>query len=142
MKRYALVFVLCLLVPGSAGATFELEDPAQELNKFQTVQEAENANRPTPVLSSTGLVQLAKKDYLKLLVGTYVNGFHQFDTTIWTSDEIVKVRIFHGPDEQDAGRAEQLAKQFRDHLQMLLGDPGYKWANDVKIEVSVFEIQQ
>ena len=130
--------MICLLAAGSSDATFELEDPAQELEEFQEAKALEDASVSMKVSTSAGLVQLAKRDYLKLLVGTYVNGFHQYNTTIWTSDEVVKIRIFHEPGDQ--GGAEEQAEHFRDHLQMVLGDPGYPWANDVEIEVDAFEI--
>ena len=134
MKRLVLVFVFWQLACMPAVATFETDDPLQQIEALRATQEAENASK------GTSLVTLDKRDYLKLIVGTYVNGFNEFDTTIWTSDELVKVGIYFDPDKQDEGRAGQLAEQFREQLPLILGEARYKWASDVEIEVGVHQV--
>jgi len=131
MKRLVLVLVLCHLYCMPAVATFELEDPVQSIEDMRAAKAVGETN------SHAELIALDKRDYLKLIVGTYVHGFNEFDTTIWTSDELVKVGIIYNPNEQDKRRAEQLAERFREQLPLILGEPQYQWANDVGIEVSV-----
>jgi len=114
-----------------AAATFELDDPVQSIEDMRAAQAVGEAN------SHADLIALDKRDYLKLIVGTYVHGFNEFDTSIWTSDELVKVGIYYNPNEQDERKAEQLAERFREQLPLILGEPQYQWANDVGIEVSV-----
>ena len=129
MKRLILILVLCHLACMPAVATFELDDPVQSIEDLRAAQAVGETN------SHADLIALDKRDYLKLIVGIYVHGFNEFDTTIWASDELVKVGIYYNPTEQDKRRAEQLAKQFREQLPLILGEPQYQWANDVGIEV-------
>jgi len=131
MKRLVLVLVLCHLACVPAVATFEVDDPVQQIEDLRTADPAGKTNR------HADLIALDKRDYLKLIVGTYVHGFNEFDTTIWTSDELVKVGVYYDPNEQDKRRAEQLVKRFMEQLPLILGEPQYQWANDVGIEVSV-----
>ena len=133
MKRLVLILVLCHLACMPAVATFEVDDPVQSIEDLRAANAAGKAN------SHADLIALDKRDYLKLIVGTYVHGFNEFDTTIWTSGELVKVGIYYSPNEQDKRRAEQLAKRFREQLPLILGEPQYQWANDVGIEVSVHQ---
>lgn len=131
MKRLVLIFVLCQLAYMPAVATFDMDDPQQTLEEFQATSNTGSSN------NHGDLIALNKSDYLKLIVGTYVHGFNEFDTTIQTSDQLVEVGIYFDPENQDKGRAEQLAAQFRKQLPLILGEPRYSWASDVEIEVSV-----
>ena len=132
MKRLTLVLVIGLLACAPAGATFEMDDPLQQIEDLRATQETENAKAQT-----SSYVVLEKRDYLKLIVGNYVHGFNEFDTTIQTSNDEIGVGIYYRPGDQDKGRAEQLAERFRKELPFILGDPGYPWAKEVTIQVSV-----
>ncbi len=132
MTRLALMIVATLLVCAPAGATFEMDDPMQQLDELREAQEAENAKA-----RSSSLVVLEKRDYLKMIVANYVHGFKEFDTTVRSSGELVEVGIYYRPDDQDKDRAEQLSNRFRKELPLILEDPVYQWAKDVAVEVSV-----
>lgn len=132
MKRLALVLIIGLLACAPAGATFEIDDPLQQIEDLRATQETENAKA-----QGSSYVVLEKRDYLKLLIGNYVHGFNEFDTTVQTSNDEVLVGIYYRPVDQDKGRAEQLAKRFRKELPMVLDNPGYPWAKEVAIQVSV-----
>ena len=132
MKRLVLIFVLCQLAVVPAVATFEVDDPVQQIEDLRTAEKAGNTN------GNADLIALDKTDYLKLIVASYVNGFNEFDTTTWTSDELVKVGIYYDPGEQDRDRAEQLAAQFREKLPLMLAEAQYRWARDVEIEVAIY----
>ena len=134
MKRLVLIFVLCHFASIPALATFEVEDPVQSIDELRAAKAAESP------YNRADMIALDKRDYLKLIVGTYVNGFNEFDTSIWTSNEHVKVGIYYAPERQDMGRAELLADQFREQLPLLLAEPQYQWASNVEIEVSVYQV--
>ena len=129
MKRLAVIALLGLLASTPALATFEVEDPVQEIEDLRAAQALENAN------INTGLIQLEKKDYLKLIVSSYVNGFKEFDTTVVTFDDSVRVGIYYDTNRQDPQRAEQLAKKFRENILSML-EP-YEWAKNITVSVSV-----
>ena len=130
MKRLVLISVLSLLASSSVVATFEVDDPVQAIEDLHAAQMVENANK------HTGLIQLEKRDYLKLIVSTYVNGFKEFDTTVVTFDDSVSVGIYYDSTGQDQQRADQLAKRFRENIPPML-EP-YKWAKNIKVIVSVY----
>jgi len=125
MNRLAVIALLGLLASASAVATFEVDDPVQEIEDLRAAQALENA----------GLIQLEKKDYLKLIVSSYVNGFKEFDTTVVTFDDSVRVGIYYDLNEQDPQRAEQLAKRFRENIPSML-EP-YEWAENITVSVSI-----
>ena len=85
MKRLVLILMLCHLACVPAVATFEVDDPVQQIEDLRTADATGKTN------SHADLIALDKRDYLKLIVGNYVHGFSEFDTTIWTSDELVRL---------------------------------------------------
>ena len=88
-------------------------------------------------VSQAETIELEKKDYLKLIVSSYVNGFNEFDTTVVTFDDSISVGIYFDSNKQNKQRADQLAKRFRDNIPGSL-EP-YNWAEDIKVLVSVYE---
>ena len=87
-------------------------------------------------LSQAETVALEKRDYLNLIVSSYVNGFNEFDTTIVAFDDSVSVGIYYDSNAQDESRAEQLADRFRKYIPALLEK--YEWAEGISILVSVY----
>ena len=81
-------------------------------------------------------LELEKKDYIKLIVSSYVNGFKEFDTSVTTFDDSVSIGIYYDVSAQKESRAEQLAKRFRRHVPLILAN--YEWAKNVKLRVSVY----
>jgi hypothetical protein len=87
-------------------------------------------------LSQAETVALEKRDYLNLIVSSYVNGFNEFDTTIVTFDDSISVGIYYDSNAQDESRAKKLADGFRKNLPSLLKK--YDWADDISVLVSVY----
>ena len=81
-------------------------------------------------------IELEKRDYLKLIVGNYVHGFKEFDTSVVAFDDSVSVGIYFDSDEQDKSRADQLAERFRKQLPLML--ERYEWADEIAVVVSVY----
>ena len=131
MKGLALIAVLCLLASASLNATFELDDPALMVEDVKTGQTVEDVYR------FTDLILIEKSEYLELIVGNYVNGFKEFDTSVVALDDSVSVGIYHDSNEQSALRAEQLADRFRSQLPIMLEK--YDWADDISILVNVYD---
>jgi hypothetical protein len=130
MRRLALIAVLCLLASAPLDATFELDDPANKIQDVNTKQAVEDVYRQIE------LIQFEKSDYLMLIVGNYVHGFKEFDTSVEAFDDSVFVGIYHDSNEQNELRAEQLADRFRKQLPLMLEK--YDWAGDISILVSVY----
>ena len=130
MKRHTLIAVLCLLASASLNATFELDDPALMFEVVNTDQTVEDVYR------FADLILIEKSEYLELVVGNYVNGFKEFDTSVVAHDDSISVGIYHDSNEQSALRAEQLADRFRKQLPIMLEK--YDWADDISILVNVY----
>ena len=91
-------------------------------------------------------IELEKKDYLTLIVGNYVHGFKDFDTSVTASDDLVSIIVYYdnkkevdagifSDTEQYAGRIEDLAKKFQQTIPELLKK--YSWAKGVTVKVSI-----
>jgi hypothetical protein len=87
-------------------------------------------------LAQAETIPLEKRDYLNIIVSSYVNGFNEFDTTIVTFDDSISVGIYYDSNEQDESRAKKLADRFRHNLPSLLEK--YDWADDISVLVSVY----
>ena len=131
MKLLAFTVTLCLLASAPVVATFETEDPVQQIEDLRAAQALET----TKIV--TGPFYLAKKDYLKIIVSNYVNGFKEFDTTVATSGDSVSVSIFHDSNEQAQQRAHQLANSFREKIPPMLKP--YQWAKNITVSVTVHD---
>jgi hypothetical protein len=81
-------------------------------------------------------VKIDTKDYLALIVGNYVNGFNEFDTTIVTLENSVSVSIYFDTHNQDRERAEQLADRFRKQIPHLINR--YEWAKGTNLKVTLY----
>ena len=81
-------------------------------------------------------IELEKRDYLKLVVGNFVYGFNEFDTSVTVGEKSVNIGIYYNAEIQDKSRAETLADRFRKQLPLLLAN--YKWASDVDFAVNVY----
>ena len=130
MKWLAVTVLFCLLASTPVIASFETEDPLQEIEDLRAAQAVENAK------IETGRIYLEKKDYLRLIVSSYVNGFKEFDTTVATFDDSVKVSIYYDSAQQNRQRADQLAKRFREKIPPML--EAYRWAENITVSVSVY----
>ena len=140
MKKYSLLLVCLMCASLSVSATFELDDPTQPLEKDESGQALAEEGSKVFFSDSDSRKQpigLEQADYLKLIVGNYVHGFKEFDTSVKASDDSVRVGIYYGADAQGRERAEQLAGRFRQQLPSILDD--YKWAKDVELIVYVYD---
>ena len=81
-------------------------------------------------------IELEKRDYLLLIVGNYVNGFKEFDTSVVAFDDSVSVGIYFDSDGQDNNRADQLAERFRKQIPLML--ERYEWADEIAVVVNVY----
>jgi len=79
-------------------------------------------------------VKIETKDYLAFIVGNYVNGFNEFDTTIVALEDSVSVSIYY--DVQKEGKAMQLAARFRKQIPHLI--IRYEWAKDTVVIVNAY----
>lgn len=81
-------------------------------------------------------VKIDTKDYLAFIVGNYVNGFNEFDTTVVAFEKSVSVGIYYDENSQKRERAEQLAERFRKQIPYLINR--YEWAKGTNLIVNVF----
>ncbi|MDH3630371.1 MAG: hypothetical protein OER98_04555 [Gammaproteobacteria bacterium] len=81
-------------------------------------------------------IELEKKDYLTLIVGNYIHGFKEFETSVLTFEDSVSVGIYYDLSTQDEKRAVQLANRFRENIPKMLKK--YPWATDVQFTVNVY----
>ena len=81
-------------------------------------------------------IELEKKHYLTLIVGNYVHGFKEFETSVVGYEESVSVGIYYDLSTQSRERAYQLAKRFRAVIPQLLSH--YEWAKSVEVLVNVY----
>ena len=88
----------------------------------------------TPVLAEK--IEFEKKDYLMLVVGNYVHGFKEFETSVTSFNDSVSIGIYYDESTQSEIRANQLAKRFRFQVPRKLSQ--YQWAKDIKVIVNVY----
>lgn len=81
-------------------------------------------------------IPLAKKDYITLIVSSYVHGFKEFETSVTSFADSVSVGIYYDLSTQSEDRAKQLAKRFR--LQIPFKLDAYDWAKGVEVVVNVY----
>ena len=81
-------------------------------------------------------IELEKRDYLALVVGNYVHGFKEFDTSVTTGDKSINIGIYYDAETQDRSGAETLAERFRNQIPLLLAK--YEWVSDVTLLVNVY----
>ena len=81
-------------------------------------------------------IELEKKDYLTLIVGNYVHGFKEFDTSVTAFEDSVSIGIYYDDSKQGKERANQLANRFREQIPILI--KRYLWAENVKIIINVY----
>ena len=81
-------------------------------------------------------LEIEQKDYLSLIVGNYVHGFKEFETSVTTSTNSVSIGIYYDISTQNKERANQLAKRFRTHVPATLNS--YKWAKNIKVVINVY----
>ncbi len=81
-------------------------------------------------------IELEKKHYLILIIGNYVHGFKEFDTSVVGFDDSVSIGIYYDISTQKETRANQLASRFRANIPKLL--QLYSWAKEVKVIVNVY----
>lgn len=81
-------------------------------------------------------VKIETKDYLAFIVGNYVNGFNEFDTTIVAFEKSVSVGIYYDENNQKRERAEKLADRFRKQIPYLINR--YEWAKGTNLVVNVY----
>ena len=75
-------------------------------------------------------VEIEKKDYIKFIVSSYVNGFNEFDTSVTTFNDSVSIGIYYDLSTQKGELAKQLAKRFRFQVPKMLSS--YEWAVDFR----------
>ncbi len=81
-------------------------------------------------------VTLTKEDYAAFVVGNYVHGFKEFETSVTTLESSVSVGIYFDKSTQSEARANQLADRFRKQIPLIL--KRYEWAKGFEVVVSVY----
>ena len=81
-------------------------------------------------------IELAKKDYLAMIVGNFVYGFHKYEMSVTTTDNRVLVGIYYNSRFYADSLPDELAEMFREEIPAILKE--YDWANDVSVEVIVY----
>lgn len=81
-------------------------------------------------------IPLSKKDYLLLIVGNYVHGYKEFDTSVVSFDDSVSIGIYFDSSTQSEDRANALAARFREQIEYRLREQD--WAQEVKVIVNVY----
>ncbi|MES9925253.1 MAG: hypothetical protein DBP02_01465 [gamma proteobacterium symbiont of Ctena orbiculata] len=87
-------------------------------------------------LTQAESIAIEKKDYLALVVGNYVHGFKEFDTSVTTFDDSVSIGIYYDLSSQSEARANQLAERIRKQIPSKLA--AYEWAKGVKVVVNIY----
>lgn len=87
-------------------------------------------------LSFADDIVLDKKDYLTLIVSSYVHGFKEFDTSVNSFKDSVSIGIYYDESTQSDKRANQLAERFRFQIPKQLSL--YEWAKNIKVVVTVY----
>ncbi len=72
---------------------------------------------------------------LLTIIGNYVNGFKEFDTSVVVLEDSVRIGIYFDTTTQEIMRAESLAIRFRNQVAILLEQKGFK---DITAIVSVY----
>jgi len=94
----------------------------------------------TPAFTGSGSdadrIELTKKDYLTLIVGNYVHGFKEFETSVTASDGTVNITIFYSKLLDNEARVYWLVELFRKNIPGILKQ--YSWTKDVTIKVEVY----
>jgi len=85
---------------------------------------------------SANALEISQKDYITLIVSSYVHGFKEFDTTVVAFDEAVSIGIYYDLSTQDRERAYQLAKRFEEQVPFKLNQ--YEWGKDIKVIANVY----
>ena len=91
---------------------------------------------PADPSSESETIRLTKNDYLTLIVGNYVHGFKEFETSVTASDGTVNITIFYSNFLDNEGRVFWLADLFQLKIPEILKQ--YSWAKDVTINVEVY----
>ena len=86
-------------------------------------------------LNSKG-IELAKKDYLAMIVCNFVYGFHKYEMSVTTTDNQVLVGIYYNSRFYVDSLPNDLAERFREEIPAILKE--YEWANGVSVEVVVY----
>ena len=81
-------------------------------------------------------IELAKKDYLAMIVCNFVYGFHKYEMSVTTTDNLVLVGIYYNNRFYVDSLPYDLADMFREEIPAILKE--YEWANDVSVEVVVY----
>jgi len=81
-------------------------------------------------------IELAKKDYLALIVCNFVYGFMKYEMSVATTDNLVSIGIYYNSRLYADSLAYDLAEMFREEIPEILKE--YEWANDVTVEVIVY----
>ena len=81
-------------------------------------------------------IELAKKDYLAMIVCNFVYGFIKFEMSVTTTDNLVSVGVYYNSRFNADSLAYDLAEVFREEIPAILKE--YEWANDVSVEVIVY----
>jgi hypothetical protein len=80
-------------------------------------------------------LMIPKKDYIAFIIGNYVHGFKEFETSVVGFEDSASIGIYYDVSTQSKDRADKLARRFRKQIPAMLKN--YKWAKDIKIIVNV-----
>ena len=92
----------------------------------------------TGFTSSAQEVSLSRNDALTVIVGTYVNGFKEFDTSVIIIEgtSTIRVAVYRDSTTQELAKAESLADRFRVQIPKMISK--YDWATDIDLTVTVY----
>ena len=81
-------------------------------------------------------IELAKKDYLALIVSNYVYGFNDYETSVTATDKLVSIGIYYDSQLHSETEYYEIADYFRAKIPEILKQ--YSWAKEVAIEVNFY----
>lgn len=85
---------------------------------------------------SDSTLTLTKNDFLEFKIGSYINGFNEFDHSIIVGDKMVSIGIYFDNAKQNEFKARELKKRFETQIPKILEK--YSWTKDYVLLVSVY----
>jgi hypothetical protein len=86
--------------------------------------------------SSGDELKISRDDYLKLIIGNYIHGFNQFDTTLVVMNNSVSIRIYY-KNEKNLDDVQKLTERFKNQIPHIL--ERYHWTTTTNVIVSTYQ---
>ena len=78
-------------------------------------------------------LKISKDDYLKLIIGHYIHGFNQFDTSLVVMNNSVSIRIYY-KNEKNLDDVKKLSERFKNQIPYIL--ERYHWTTTTDVMVN------